>query len=79
MMMDRPAISLHMSVDQSALTLLSTTGMPTFAPQLSLLTLLLAVFAAVFAPFTTLCDQTGAGRMGTFLRRICHTHLATIL
>src|ERR1051326_7584679 len=45
--------------------------MPALAAPLDLVTLLLAVFATVLAPFAALLNGAFAGRMGA-LRRICH-------
>jgi hypothetical protein len=47
-------------------------GMAALAPQLEVISLFLAVLAAVFAPLTTLGDHAAAGRMCAF---VCHRNL----
>jgi hypothetical protein len=48
--------------------------MPTFAPELDLFPLSLAVLAAVLAPFSVFFDSAAAGRMRTF-GRVSHRNL----
>jgi len=51
---------------------LRASGMAAFAAKLGLLSFLLADLAAVLAPFATLGDHAGAGRVRAFLKSFSH-------